>query len=42
VKLRILKEIIEENNELDKLLKESIELKKILGSIYSKSSKKNN
>ena len=37
--LRILTEISEADNELKSLLKESEELKKILGSIYSKSSK---
>jgi len=37
--LRIIKEISEADNELILLIKEADELKKILGSIYSKSSK---
>ena len=39
--LRIINEISEANKELENLLIESEELKKILGSIYSKSSKTN-
>jgi hypothetical protein len=34
------KEISVENKDIERLTKESTELKKILGSIYSKSSKK--
>lgn len=40
--LRILKEIKTEDDEIVNLLNESLELKKILGSISSKSSKRNN
>ena len=40
--LRILKEIKTEDDEIVDLLNESLELKKILGSISSKSSKRNN
>ncbi len=39
--LRIINEIYEEDGELNYLLNESEELKKILGAIYSKSSKNN-
>jgi len=39
--IRIIREIKEMDDELNFLLKESIELKKILGSISSKSSKRN-
>jgi len=39
--LRIINEIHEEDGELNYLLNESEELKKILGAIYSKSSKNN-
>jgi len=40
--LRIIKEIKEAESELKILLNESIELKKILGSLSSKSKKRNN
>ena len=39
--LRIINEIHDEDGELNYLLNESEELKKILGAIYSKSSKNN-
>jgi four helix bundle protein len=40
--IRIVKEIKETDNELEFLLKESLELKNILGAISSKSTKRNN
>jgi len=40
--LRIISEINDNTDEMDYLLKESLELKRILGAINSKSSKRNN